>query len=202
MGSGPRGGLPAGFEPGDDPSDRTLRPLRRHLAEERQAHRELELMVEVTDVEWTHVRPGLLAANALGWAQRIRAERVVREQYGTAGYPVARSRRRRGGGRGAADRLPRRRCLHDHRPGEGLAGRAGEGNRRGGGRDPLRGADTGTGSRAVAPRRLPGFPPTDRHPTVDHRTATAHLRAVGPRPCVRVPSARAYGEAVCQRVTW
>ena len=25
----------AGFEPGDDPSDRTLRPLRRHLAEER-----------------------------------------------------------------------------------------------------------------------------------------------------------------------
>ncbi len=78
----------AGFEPGDDPGDRTLRPLRRHLAEERQAHRELELMVEATDVEWTHVRPGLLAVNALGWAPRIRAERVVREPYGTAGYPL------------------------------------------------------------------------------------------------------------------
>lgn len=45
-------------------------------------------MVEAADVEWTHVRPGLLAANALGWAQRIRAERVVREPYGRAGYPV------------------------------------------------------------------------------------------------------------------
>ena len=39
-------------------------------------------------MEWTHVRPGLLAANALGWAQQIRAERVVREPYGTAGYPL------------------------------------------------------------------------------------------------------------------
>jgi uncharacterized protein YbjT (DUF2867 family) len=78
----------AGFESVDDPGDRTFSPLWRHLAEERRAHRELELMVETTDVEWTHVRPGLLAANALGWAQRIRAERVVREPYGTAGYPL------------------------------------------------------------------------------------------------------------------
>lgn len=78
----------ASFAPGDDPGDRTLSPLRRHLAEERQAHRGLELLVEATDVEWTHVRPGLLAANALGWAERIRAERVVREPYGTAGYPL------------------------------------------------------------------------------------------------------------------
>ncbi len=78
----------AGFDPGDDPGDRSLSPLRRHLAEERQAHRELELMVEATDAEWTHVRPGLLAVNALGWAERIRAERVVRAPYGTAGYPV------------------------------------------------------------------------------------------------------------------
>ncbi|HEU5471266.1 MAG TPA: NAD(P)H-binding protein [Actinophytocola sp.] len=77
----------AGFAPGDDPGDQTLSALRRHLAEERNAHRELELMVEATVVEWTHVRPGLLAANALGWAERIRTERVVREPYGTAGYP-------------------------------------------------------------------------------------------------------------------
>jgi len=45
-------------------------------------------MVEATDVEWTHVRPGLLAVNALGWAERIRAECVVREPYGAAGYPL------------------------------------------------------------------------------------------------------------------
>ena len=77
----------AGFESVDDPGDRTLSPLRRHLAEERQTHRELELMVETTDVEWTHVRPGLLAANALGWAPRIRAERVVREPYGEPDTP-------------------------------------------------------------------------------------------------------------------
>jgi uncharacterized protein YbjT (DUF2867 family) len=34
------------------------------------------------------VRPGLLATNALRWAERIRAERVVREPYAKAGYPV------------------------------------------------------------------------------------------------------------------
>lgn len=74
----------AGFEP----EEGTLSPLGRHLAEERQAHRGLELMVEATNAEWTHARPGLLAANALGWAERIRTERVVREPYGMAGYPL------------------------------------------------------------------------------------------------------------------
>ncbi|MEU9834959.1 NAD(P)H-binding protein [Streptosporangium sp. NPDC048047] len=78
----------AGFAPGDEPGDRTLSPLRRHLAEERQAHRGLELMVEATGAEWTHVRPGLLAVNALRWAERIRAGQAVREPYGAAGYPL------------------------------------------------------------------------------------------------------------------
>ncbi|MGP3959236.1 NAD(P)H-binding protein [Nonomuraea sp. 3N208] len=73
----------AGFAPSDDPS-----ALGRHLEEERQAHRGLELVVEATGKEWTHVRPGLLAANALGWAERIRASRVVREPYGRSGYPL------------------------------------------------------------------------------------------------------------------
>ncbi|WP_068925969.1 NAD(P)H-binding protein [Planobispora rosea] len=73
----------AGFAPSDDPS-----PLGRHLEEERQAHRGLELMAEATGREWTHVRPGLLAVNALGWADRIRAERTVREPYGDSGYPL------------------------------------------------------------------------------------------------------------------
>lgn len=74
----------AGFAPGTGGNA----ALGRHLAEERAAHRGLELMVEATGAEWTHVRPGLLAANALRWAERIRAERVVREPYAAAGYPV------------------------------------------------------------------------------------------------------------------
>ncbi|MBV8931272.1 MAG: NAD(P)H-binding protein [Kutzneria sp.] len=78
----------AGFEPGDDPEDRSLTALQRHLAEERQAHRGLELMVEATGAGWTHLRPGLLAANTLAWAKRIRTERVVREPNGAAGYPL------------------------------------------------------------------------------------------------------------------
>jgi uncharacterized protein YbjT (DUF2867 family) len=45
-------------------------------------------MVEASGAEWTRVRPGLLAANALRWAERIRAERVVREPYAAVGYPV------------------------------------------------------------------------------------------------------------------
>lgn len=78
----------AGFPAGDDPDDQTLSALRRHLAEERQGHRDVELLVEATSAEWTHVRPGLLAANALAWAEPIRAGRVVREPYGAAGHPL------------------------------------------------------------------------------------------------------------------
>jgi uncharacterized protein YbjT (DUF2867 family) len=74
----------AGF--GDDDL-RTLPALRRHLAEERDFHRGLEESVEASGADWTHVRMGLLAANALGWADRIRTEGVVREPYGAAGYP-------------------------------------------------------------------------------------------------------------------
>lgn len=77
----------AGFTPGDEAADPGLRYLREHLAEERQAHRELEQRVEATGAEWTHLRPGLLAVNALGWAESIRTERVVREPYPTSGYP-------------------------------------------------------------------------------------------------------------------
>jgi uncharacterized protein YbjT (DUF2867 family) len=74
----------AGFAPGTGGAG----ALGRHLAEERAAHRELELAVEATGAEWTQVRPGLLAANALRWAEAIRTEGVVREPYGSAGYPV------------------------------------------------------------------------------------------------------------------
>ncbi|WP_280268483.1 NAD(P)H-binding protein [Nocardia wallacei] len=76
----------AGFT-GDEPADPALRYLREHLAVERDAHRQVEQWVEATGVEWTHLRPGLLAVNALSWAESIRAERVVREPYPTSGYP-------------------------------------------------------------------------------------------------------------------
>lgn len=74
----------AGFAPGTGGDG----ALGRHLAEEREAHKALELMVEASGTEWTHIRPGLLAVNALRWAERIKAERVIREPYARAGYPV------------------------------------------------------------------------------------------------------------------
>jgi uncharacterized protein YbjT (DUF2867 family) len=74
----------AGFTPGTGGGG----ALGRHLTEEREAHRGVELLVEACGAEWTHVRPGLLAANALRWADRIRTERVVREPYASAGYPL------------------------------------------------------------------------------------------------------------------
>lgn len=76
----------AGFT-GDEPADPGLKHLKRHLAVERRAHRELEQWVEATGAEWTHLRPGLLAVNALSWAESIRTERVVREPYPASGYP-------------------------------------------------------------------------------------------------------------------
>jgi uncharacterized protein YbjT (DUF2867 family) len=74
----------AGFAPATGGSG----ALGRHLAAEREAHRGLELLVEACGAEWTHVRPGLLAANALRWADQIRTGRVVRGPYAAAGYPV------------------------------------------------------------------------------------------------------------------
>lgn len=58
-----------------------------HLEEERAAHRGLEIQVERTGVDWAHVRPGLLAVNALGWAADIRVGRTLEIPYATAGYP-------------------------------------------------------------------------------------------------------------------
>jgi uncharacterized protein YbjT (DUF2867 family) len=62
--------------------------LGRHLAEERDAHRAIELAVEQTGAEWTHVRPGLLAVNALGWAEQILGGQTIREPYPSSGYPL------------------------------------------------------------------------------------------------------------------
>jgi uncharacterized protein YbjT (DUF2867 family) len=73
----------AGFDVVDDGT-----ALAGHLIEERDAHRAVEQAVEASGAEWTHVRPGLLAANALGWAWQIQTGEVIREPYPTAGYPV------------------------------------------------------------------------------------------------------------------
>lgn len=77
----------AAFESDDAPYDPGISALRRHLAQERLAHRAVERAVEATDAQWTHVRPGLLAVNALDWSGRIRSEQVVRAPYATAGFP-------------------------------------------------------------------------------------------------------------------
>ncbi|GLW06996.1 nucleotide-diphosphate-sugar epimerase [Microtetraspora sp. NBRC 13810] len=68
-----------------DPGDAALPPLRRHLADEREGHRDVERAVEDSGAEWTHVRPALLAAGALDWSDRIRATRAVRAPYPGAG---------------------------------------------------------------------------------------------------------------------
>jgi uncharacterized protein YbjT (DUF2867 family) len=62
--------------------------LGKHLADERDAHRDMELAVEATDTEWTHVRPGLLAVNALAWADQIKDGATIRQPYPTSGYPL------------------------------------------------------------------------------------------------------------------
>jgi uncharacterized protein YbjT (DUF2867 family) len=73
----------AGFAPNAMP----VGALQAHLEEERAAHRGLEEHVEGSGAEWTHVRPGLLAANSLSWAPAIKAGLAVRAPYGDAGYP-------------------------------------------------------------------------------------------------------------------
>ncbi|MEV6769010.1 NAD(P)H-binding protein [Nocardia sp. NPDC051030] len=44
-------------------------------------HQVVEQAVEAVGVEWTHVRPGLFAANLLGWAGAISQGETVREPY-------------------------------------------------------------------------------------------------------------------------
>ncbi|MCC3765082.1 NAD(P)H-binding protein [Glycomyces sp. TRM65418] len=46
----------------------------------------VEEAVEASGLEWTHLRPGEFMSNALGWAEQIRTEGVVREAYGEIGH--------------------------------------------------------------------------------------------------------------------
>lgn len=47
-------------------------------------HAEIERLIEGSELRWTFLRAGGLAVNALAWAERIRAEGVVREPFGDA----------------------------------------------------------------------------------------------------------------------
>ncbi|MFD9944372.1 NAD(P)H-binding protein [Nonomuraea sp. NPDC059023] len=77
----------AGFDPApaQGPGQPHGSALRRHLDEERDGHRMVELAVEASGAEWTHVRPGLLASGALDWAEEIRGTGAVRAPYPKSG---------------------------------------------------------------------------------------------------------------------
>ncbi|MEV1160304.1 NAD(P)H-binding protein [Micromonospora chokoriensis] len=47
-------------------------------------HRAAEIVVENSGLAWTHIRPGMFAANLLDWADAIRTEGVVRAPYEAA----------------------------------------------------------------------------------------------------------------------
>ncbi|MGW0802599.1 NAD(P)H-binding protein [Nonomuraea sp. NPDC002799] len=53
----------------------------------RDHERQVEQMIERSGLEWTFLRPHAFAANALRWAEQIRAEAVVRGPYGAAAMP-------------------------------------------------------------------------------------------------------------------
>ncbi|GGK82872.1 nucleotide-diphosphate-sugar epimerase [Planomonospora parontospora subsp. parontospora] len=53
----------------------------------RDHERLAERLIERSGLEWTFLRPHAFAANALRWAEQIRAEGVVREPYGAAAMP-------------------------------------------------------------------------------------------------------------------
>jgi uncharacterized protein YbjT (DUF2867 family) len=58
---------------------KTLHPLFQQPNPLRRLHSEMERLIETSGCEWTFLRPGMFAANALGWwASQIRAGEVVR----------------------------------------------------------------------------------------------------------------------------
>lgn len=49
-------------------------------------HLEIERAIEASGLEWTFLRPGEFASNALGWRKEIRAGEPVREPYAAARF--------------------------------------------------------------------------------------------------------------------
>lgn len=197
----------AEFPPGDDQHDLSISPLRRHLAMERDAHREQELLVEASGAEWTHVRPGLLAAGALSWADQIRAGQPVREPHGAAGEAlvheadvaeVAVAALLTDDHLGAAYTITGPAKVSQVEQVAAIAAATGQYVRfeenslaRGAGALAARGlsgrhhrlADGLVGGHD----RRSGSGPGDRYLRTDHRTPGAHLRAMGHRPRGRLP---------------
>src|SRR5262245_44091531 len=67
---------------------KTPHPLFQQPNPQRVMMAEMERLIEVSALDWTFLRPGMLAANALGWwAPQIRRGDVVRWPY--AGVPTA-----------------------------------------------------------------------------------------------------------------
>ncbi|WP_086828668.1 NmrA family NAD(P)-binding protein [Allokutzneria sp. NRRL B-24872] len=57
-----------------------------------QLHFTVERAIRASSAEWTMLRAGTFAANALGWAEEIRASATVREAHGAAARAVVHER--------------------------------------------------------------------------------------------------------------
>src|SRR5262245_58508626 len=63
----------------------TAHPLFRQPNPMATMHAEIERLIEASGLQWTFLRPGMFAANALHWwSPQIRAGNVVRWPYGEA----------------------------------------------------------------------------------------------------------------------
>lgn len=66
----------------------TLGVVTRPFGSTRIAMRELEDVVRESGLEWSILRPGGFASNALWWAEAVRAHQVVAAPFGDVGVPV------------------------------------------------------------------------------------------------------------------
>ena len=64
---------------------KTVHPFFQQPNPVRELHARIERAIEASGVEWTFLRPGMFAANALAWwAPRIRSSNIVRWPYASA----------------------------------------------------------------------------------------------------------------------
>ncbi|MFE9781609.1 SDR family oxidoreductase [Streptomyces sp. NPDC005775] len=66
----------------------TLGVATRPFGSTRIAMRELEDTLRESGLEWTILRPGGFASNALWWAESVRAQQVVAAPFGDVGVPI------------------------------------------------------------------------------------------------------------------
>lgn len=65
-------------------AEHTSRVVYLSSAAVRDHDQQVEELIERSGLEWTFLRPHVFAANALGWAEQIRTEGIVRAPYGAA----------------------------------------------------------------------------------------------------------------------